>query len=167
MDTASLHYFLYLSRAVRPFEEPELETLLAGARRFNERHGVSGLLLYDYTPGFGLGQFCQYVEGTPEALALVRARIDADASHTAIHHLDQGPAPERLFRSWAMGYQPASAAPDLEGFRALIDVTVPTTGAMKRPAALLRVFLKMSNTAQAAASGRVAASADGDGERVG
>ncbi len=148
MDPAPLRYLLYLSRAVRPFDEPELEALLASARRFNERHDVSGLLLYDYSPGLGLGQFCQYIEGAPDALAAVKARIDADVRHTAIHYLDAGIAPERLFTSWAMGYQPSTAVPDLEGFRALIDVTVPTTGAMKRPAALMRVFLKMSNTAQ-------------------
>ncbi len=142
---APLDSFLYMSKAVAPFSDAALEDLLVRSRRYNVLRDVTGLLLYDYQPTLKLGQFCQYIEGPPEAVSDVRSRIVTDPRHGAIRVLHKGPAAARLFASWAMGYMPASSLPDVEGFRSLLDVDLPNAGADKRPAALLRVFLEMSS----------------------
>ncbi len=143
----ALDALLYISKATVPFTDSDLEGLLVRARHLNEQNGLTGLLMYDYIPALKLGQFCQYIEGPPEALAEARVRIERDRRHAGLHVLHEGPAEVRLFTSWSMGYMPASALPDVDGFRTLLDVTIPYVGAMKRPAALMRVFLKMSNRA--------------------
>ncbi len=139
-----LHSFLYLSRAVVPFDDAALKALLLSARAFNEAHAVTGLLIYDYVPGVGSGHFCQYVEGPADAMREVRSRIEADLRHDSIEYLHEAETQARLFTSFAMGYTPAHALPDVEGFRLLTGVTVPRDGVQKRPAALLRVFVDMA-----------------------
>lgn len=131
-----------------PFSDAELEALLVRIRDFNLERGVTGLLLYDYVPGLGVAQFCQYVEGPPPAVALVRRRVEADQRHTGITYLDEGRTRERLFSDWSMGYIPRSALPDVAGFRDPASLIIPKAGPQLKPAVLMSVFLDMSNRSQ-------------------
>lgn len=82
-----MHFFLYSSRAVPAFNADDLPGLLASARAFNEAHGLKGLLFYARDADDDAGSFMRYVEELgAEALAGVRARIEADPRHRSIEY---------------------------------------------------------------------------------
>ena len=88
----------YLSSAVRPLTDPELEALLAKARERNERLGVTGVLLYHD------GDFFQYLGGPPVALDEVFGHIRRSPQHRSIITLVRRPISERRFSNWTMGF---------------------------------------------------------------
>lgn len=144
-----LAHFLYVSRAFEPFSEADLDDLLVRARRFNDEHTVTGLLLYDHVETMGLAQFCQYVEGPPEAIKLVRDRIEGDARHHRITYLHEGRNAHRLFSGWSMGFEHVSVVPDSTGMRERITLLTANAEQVPRSAsaALLRTFVALSQTA--------------------
>ena len=75
-----------------------LEALLQDARSFNEKVGVTGVLLY--RDGF----FFQYLEGIEEDLAAVYHRIERSADHTRIYVLLNAKVQRREFAMWHMGF---------------------------------------------------------------
>ena len=90
---------MYTSTARDFMPEEELERLLEGARRWNEAHGITGMLIYVE------GHFLQIVEGTAESIAAVRERIDADPRHFGIIRLLEGETAGRGFADWSMGFR--------------------------------------------------------------
>jgi len=92
-----LNCIVYVSSATLPLTVPELEALLLSARKFNDRVGVTGVLLYHD------GTFFQYFEGPAEGVAQVYARIQASRSHHSIYELLNANIKARLFPSWLMG----------------------------------------------------------------
>jgi hypothetical protein len=108
---------IYASRAVQEFDQIDLLQLLADARATNERHGVTGMLVYSSR------SFLQLLEGDDEAVEIVWDRIRMDPRHTDLRVLHDGPATERLFTDWTMGFEHPSDA-DLEenlpGYRASV-----------------------------------------------
>ncbi len=97
---ADLFAIMYVSAAVTPFQEAELEALLVQAREFNRQHEISGLLLYRD------GNFMQLIEGPKEHVESLYSRILADPRHHMIITLLQEPVSDRLFSGWAMAYKP-------------------------------------------------------------
>jgi hypothetical protein len=93
----SLFCLVYTSSATRLLTEPELERLLTDARRRNWSLGVTGVLLYDD------GNFFQYIEGQPDALAQVYERIRRSSQHHNLIELVQQPVQKREFLNWDMG----------------------------------------------------------------
>lgn len=91
----------YVSTAVcRPMES-ELESLLADARSFNAKAGVTGaLLLHEVT-------FFQYLEGPPEGVRSAYARVKAARMHEGIIELVDEPIAARHFPDWQMGFATA------------------------------------------------------------
>lgn len=96
--SSSVYQILYHSRAVAPFSETELETLLARARAFNGQHNITGLLLYSN------GLFVQAFEGPEAPMRALYARIQADPRHTQVVTVNEGPEPARRFPDWQMGF---------------------------------------------------------------
>jgi hypothetical protein len=92
-----LRSIVYVSTAVAPFADEELEALLIEARDFNRKHSVTGVLLYND------GSFMQCFEGPEAEVAQAYARIQASERHKDIYELMNEPVPERSFRSWDMG----------------------------------------------------------------
>lgn len=88
---------LYISAARAPFDEDELMGLVHEARRDNARRGITGLLLYSG------GHFIQLLEGEPDAVRDLSAKIKADTRHHEFQVILHRPADERLFPDWAMG----------------------------------------------------------------
>jgi Sensors of blue-light using FAD len=99
-----LQHLCYTSTATRPIVPALLEGLLEQARSFNDAQAVTGVLLHHD------GHFLQYLEGPPEGLARVYARIAASRLHAGLFTLLDGPIEERLFPDWRMGSTRVPAA---------------------------------------------------------
>lgn len=94
-----LHSIAYVSTATaRLATSASLDALLVDARAFNLDCGVTGALLHHG------GNFFQYIEGPPESVRKVYARIQKSSGHTSLYELLNGPARERHFGSWTMGF---------------------------------------------------------------
>ena len=91
---------LYISTARAAFTQAQLGELLRVSRRNNEAAGVSGLLIVRTR------RFLQALEGPANAVEATYARILADSRHFATVVLSKAEVNERLFPTWAMGYQP-------------------------------------------------------------
>lgn len=76
---------------------PELDRILAGARRFNQENGITGFLLATQTA------FAQVLEGDDADVRKTYERIMADPRHRDLRILSESPVPERMFAGWAMG----------------------------------------------------------------
>lgn len=98
LDFQPLAFALYRSETDMPPDSDEAFALMVGARRFNAEHGVTGFLHHE--DGF----FFQWYEGSPEAAALIAARIEADQRHRDVTYLWRGTQDQRQFDRWSMGY---------------------------------------------------------------
>lgn len=104
----TLRTIVYVSSATHKLSEAEMEALLLDAREANQRHGITGILLY------GEGNFMQCFEGPPDAVALIYARIRASRQHHDLITLMDEDSAERYFPDWYMGVTPASHSAQLE-----------------------------------------------------
>jgi hypothetical protein len=90
---------VYASRALAPFDDRELLTLLESARARNSAHGVTGMLVY------AASSFLQLIEGESDAVQVIWDHIRVDPRHTALRVLQDGPTRDRLFGEWSMGFE--------------------------------------------------------------
>lgn len=90
---------IYVSSAVKLMAEPELEAMLETAKAANDRHHISGLLLYKD------GNFMQAIEGEATAVNQLLSNIQLDQRHTGFIELLRESIEEREFPHWAMGYR--------------------------------------------------------------
>jgi hypothetical protein len=95
---------MYASEATAAFGPGELDALLAGARRANERRELTGLLVFDHRA------FLQVLEGEGERLSELFCRIAADPRHRRVLVLEACAVDERVFADWSMGFAAADAA---------------------------------------------------------
>ena len=121
-----LRQVVYISSATQHFSAEALEELLARARANNERHGITGILLYHDL------SFLQIVEGTRDDIDRLMARIKRDPSHTSLRIVQDESISERDFKSWAMACRVANveearviAHPPLKLDRGFISSLVP------------------------------------------
>ncbi len=89
---------VYVSAAVKPFDEDALVELLRKSRSNNEREDVTGLLLYMD------GKFMQALEGEQETVLALYRRIAMDDRHTKVTTLIKFAIPARSFPEWSMGF---------------------------------------------------------------
>lgn len=94
----TLVHLIYCSAAPRPLSSNELGDLLVAARRYNERHGITGMLLY------ADGSFFQVLEGAPEDVEHLFERISADPRHDRLTLIIREPVAVRAFGEWSMGH---------------------------------------------------------------
>jgi hypothetical protein len=85
------------SRLVEANRNDELDRILASARLFNERNGISGFLLSTDSA------FAQVLEGPEQKVAETYGRIVVDQRHEALRLLAREPVAKRSFAGWAMG----------------------------------------------------------------
>lgn len=88
----------YLSEAVSDMSFLGLMRLLESARAFNQRNGISGILLYDNQ------QFGQIIEGERANLMKVWKRIQEDKRHHRIELLEIREITERSFPDWLLRF---------------------------------------------------------------
>ena len=75
----------------------DLNAIMDSSVRNNERHGITGALLFDPI------WFVQILEGDREAISTTLRRIMPDPRHDAVTIMDCGPIDGRLFGNWWMG----------------------------------------------------------------
>lgn len=115
-----LYQLIYQSRSLVPFEEPELLDLLQQSRAYNQRHHITGLLLY--TPD---GRFLQVLEGSRQSVRdLFYNHIVLDPRHYHCQVFSEGPCEQRTFKTWSMGFRMAQAQ-DLRTFLGYVPPDVP------------------------------------------
>lgn len=84
------------SSSVADRVEAELTTILKGAVRFNEEHGITGILLAHQ------GCFLQALEGPLTAVNRALKRIARDRRHYDLKLVADAEAPQRAFPRWSM-----------------------------------------------------------------
>lgn len=94
----TLIHLIYCSAASRPFSAGDLTELLAGARLHNQRHGITGMLLY------ADGSFFQVLEGAPADVDQLFDRISRDSRHDHVTLIIREPLALRAFGEWTMGH---------------------------------------------------------------
>lgn len=116
-------HLVYLSKAVHPLSDADLEHLLDQCHRNNARLGITGILFYSH------GHIAQLMEGEAEAVDALYERITQDGRHSDLRQLVHKPIPARSFASWSMAFHPLQAASfdQLAGF--LSPAHVPGTPA--------------------------------------
>jgi hypothetical protein len=97
MEANQLIHVAYASEATADFSDPAVRLLIEGARRKNATVGITGiLLLVDRS-------FFQVLEGTPEAIAPLYAKIARDKRHKNVVKLIEEQIESRDFSDWSMG----------------------------------------------------------------
>jgi EAL domain-containing protein (putative c-di-GMP-specific phosphodiesterase class I) len=91
-------HLIYCSAAPRPLGRDELRSLLLGARRYNDRHRITGMLLD------AEGTFFQVLEGAADDVERLFAHISGDARHDHITVIIREPIADRAFGEWSMGH---------------------------------------------------------------
>jgi len=111
------HYLMYVSYAVAPLADNELEDLLATCRENNEKLNVTGMLMYID------GKFIQVLEGDKEEINNLFGTIVTDPRHKKISKIIEGRTFERNFPEWNMGFKSLSGKDfeSLSGFNNIED----------------------------------------------
>ncbi|MBI1397213.1 MAG: hypothetical protein GC151_14670 [Betaproteobacteria bacterium] len=95
---SALRTIVYASTAAYLMTLADLEALLTDARELNERHGITGVLLYSD------GTFMQCFEGEEPAMEETYGRIIASRKHHSIIEMLNEPIERRSFPDWHMGF---------------------------------------------------------------
>ena len=88
---------IYVSSALNPFSDTELESLLIDARTFNKARSITGVLLY------ADGNFMQCLEGPADSVLRAYDRILKSRRHKGLIELNRADIESRSFDSWEMG----------------------------------------------------------------
>ncbi|MCC2547264.1 BLUF domain-containing protein [Hymenobacter sp. BT175] len=107
-----MNHIVYMSRAVRPLSDYDLQDLLAQCRRDNSLHQVTGVLFYSH------GSIAQLIEGDPAVIEPLYDKISRDGRHSNVMQLVNKPIAARSFPDWSMAFHPLEAKgfATLEGF---------------------------------------------------
>ena len=124
---------VYSSAATIDFKDAALLQLLRQARGYNERAGITGVLMY------GGGRFMQVLEGRPAAVRGLYARIAADPRHGCLEKLADGPVARREFAGWRMSFAPRPAGPVPPGYLTPPQLVIASAGSALQP--LLSEFM--------------------------
>jgi hypothetical protein len=110
-----MNHIAYMSRAVRPLSDQELQELLAQCRRNNAQNNVTGILFYSHD------NIAQLIEGDPAVTRPLFEKIALDGRHSNVVKLTDKPITTRSFPDWSMAFHPI----DPEGFGTLTGFFLP------------------------------------------
>lgn len=99
---------IYVSTVCNPLDKDALELLAANAQKFNQEHGLTGLLLYTGD------HFLQMLEGDYHELTPLFERIEKDDRHHSVEVVLGAPATKRNFPDWSMGVLDVSKSSKLD-----------------------------------------------------
>ncbi|GAB3852117.1 BLUF domain-containing protein [Hymenobacter terrigena] len=108
-------HIVYMSRAVRPLSDEDLQALLDQCRRDNAARNVTGVLFYSH------GNIAQLIEGEREVLEPLFDIISRDGRHSNVVKLVDKPISARSFKDWSMAFHPIEP----KGFEALQGFLLP------------------------------------------
>ncbi|WP_101927423.1 MULTISPECIES: BLUF domain-containing protein [Luteimonas] len=134
-----IRQLLYRSAQLYEFTAADMRRLLQDARADNAAQDVTGVLAYRD------GTFLQLLEGAPDVVDALYARVAGDRRHCDVRLLSRGTRATRLLPGWAMAYAEAPGDDDdLPAFEGLAP-DAPALGLLARAddavAGLLRRFL--------------------------
>jgi len=92
----SINQLIYLSQATRKMSANDLSEILDCAQKKNGTIDVTGSLFYNG------GWFLQVLEGAPDTLEALYAKIEKDPRHKNSRILSNEPATFRTFSRWTM-----------------------------------------------------------------
>jgi hypothetical protein len=110
-----MNHLVYMSRAVHPLSDQDLQALLNQCRRDNAARNVTGVLFYSH------GNIAQLIEGDPEVLEPLFEKISRDGRHSNVVKLVDKPISARSFEDWSMAFHPIEPT----GFDALQGFLLP------------------------------------------
>ena len=110
-----MKHIVYISRAVRPLSDDDLNALLSQSRHNNARDGVTGILFYSH------GNIAQLFEADDAVADSLYERIAHDGRHSHVQKLVDKPITTRSFADWSMAFHPLQA----EGFTTLEGFLLP------------------------------------------
>jgi len=93
-----LHEILYVSTLADSAPLRVVADIAAHSRQSNHQRGITGLLVFD-----GM-HFCQFFEGSAQAVERLMQRIHHDPRHIRVSVLHQGPVATRRFGSFSLGF---------------------------------------------------------------
>ena len=93
-----LFHLIYVSTAVAPMSDDDLMSLLRQSRARNERHRITGMLLYRG------GHFMQVLEGEEASVMSIFNDIERDRRHKNVDVLRAEYIQHREFPDWTMGF---------------------------------------------------------------
>lgn len=102
---ADLATVVYSSRAVQPFTDPELQSLMHAAQARNHQEGVTGVVLYDEC------RFFQWLEGPAPGVERIMGSIRNDRRHTDLQVITERASDARRFDGWDMKLAAPGADP--------------------------------------------------------
>lgn len=113
----TMFHIIYISYAVTPFSQSELEDLLVKSRKHNLEVGITGILFYRND------NFLQLIEGEEAAVKALYASIRRDKRHRAVTTLFEETIAEREFADWSMAFRDLNRNPGQipEGFNDLFN----------------------------------------------
>lgn len=137
-ETECMYHIIYMSSAVRPFSQAELQKLLERARQSNTAMEVTGMLLYKD------GNFLQVLEGEKKVLDQLYKKIQHDPRHRGCMVLFQEPITKREFTDWSMAFRDLNTPKDKlpEGFNDLLNRNWSDIN-LSEFSGKVRAFLKM------------------------
>jgi hypothetical protein len=108
---------MYVSYAVKPLTDKELQELLQTCRSNNEKLGITGMMLYID------GKFIQVLEGDKEKINDLFDYIITDPRHKKVSKLIEGHTLKRNFPEWSMGFKSMSGKDfdNISGFNNIED----------------------------------------------
>jgi hypothetical protein len=138
-----MYRVIYTSLESAPFSKADLDTLLEQSRRNNAAADVTGFLLY------ANGKFMQLLEGPPDSVRALVAKIRTDPRHCNFIPLMESETPARTFNDWSMGFrrlQPGDVA--ALGYADFDEMVSKANHFLLNPSNALRVMLSLSGHAQ-------------------
>jgi hypothetical protein len=94
-----IFFYVYCSKATKPFSEADLLELLTRSRENNAKVSLTGVLLYKD------GNFMQALEGPEPAIRELLKKIHGDSRHQDVVRMLEGRSADRQFPYWYMGFQ--------------------------------------------------------------
>jgi len=110
-----MYTLAYESIELHDFAPNEMERLLTKSRKYNNKKGITGCLIYFE------GRFVQILEGQEERVKKLFSIIEADERHGDIRLFSEDTIDENTFPNWGMAYYPINKTDadshELEQFR--------------------------------------------------
>lgn len=99
-NNIQIAYLSFATRSMKANCDEEIQAILGEARVHNQKHGITGQLIYRS------GIFLQLLEGNKDIVTLLLGRILLDRNrHENIRILFNQPMTKRVFPDWSMAYQ--------------------------------------------------------------
>ena len=130
------HCIVYFSSWQQNYPLEELAAVLEQSQHTNRQNGITGATL------FVRGNVIQVLEGSPETVKALYARIQADERHTNLKTILDRPIPQRLFEDYSMGYETITEQ-QLAQIQALVPLEDNLDGNASDPNPLILRMIKL------------------------